>query len=279
MPYPNVEPHLQQIAEAAKEFIENRFNVKNPKIGKELDPDIHWQPTLHWKNKTGFIGCEVSGRPFRPIVEIAFGGITSKGLPVTIFIAYPSAPAIPLKDFNEDIEMAKRYGIGLISISDDLKGTIQHRGVSVPLFISPPDFSKFKNSVRPMIMSAYEDFIDGNPTGGVQKLGQLVESAMVHLGTQARKKGTFAKGGFSPSKYYPQANLIDEMMAERIIDNGILGRCRGFSDDRGSVSHSPKSLKAAIKVERLLKDCFVSGLRILEELPEAMTVKGYKFRV
>jgi hypothetical protein len=200
------------------------------------------------------------------------------GLPVTIFIAYPDVPQIPLKDFNADIKKAKQYGVGLISISENHEGAIQYHGMPVNLFLSAPDFNRFKQPIRPGVMSAYEDFTDGNPDGGVQKLGQLVESAIVNLAIQARNKGTYKKGGFVEGKYYPQGNLIDELMHERIIDNGVLGRCRGFCDDRGSVSHKPRDLKEAIRIQKSLKECFLLGLRILEELPAFLIKKGYRFR-
>ena len=122
--------------------------------------------------------------------------------------------------------------------------------------------------------------MNGDPVHGVQELGQIIEHALLHLAQQAKKKGKLNSGGFqSIEDYYPQAKLIGDLTRDSVIDASLLGRCRGFADDRNSVSHKPRTLKKAIEREQTIKDCWSVGLRILRELPARSKEKGFVFRV
>ena len=79
--------------------------------------------------------------------------------------------------------------------------------------------------------------------------------------------------------YDSRGNIVDDLVRENILDKAILGRCRGYVEDRNRVSHKPRNLKKAIELERKLKLDFQTGLRILEELPIKLVSKSYKLKL
>lgn len=115
---------------------------------------------------------------------------------------------------------------------------------------------------------------------GVQAIGQLVELILGNLAEQAKKSGALKSGGFvSKAKFYSLASLVDDFTKDKILNNAMLGRCRGFVEDRNNSSHKPSSLQKAKKLHHDLKNAWLGGLRILIELPAALKENGYKFKL
>ncbi len=157
----------------------------------------------------------------------------------------------------------------------------QHHGIEVSLHVPSPRPSLFISKLRPLVQHAYDLYINGDPRHGVQEIGQIIENVLKNVGLQAKKKNALTKGGFPPAKgkNYPFANLVEDLMREYVLDNAILGRCRGFAEDRNNSSHPPTSIKQAVKTYQTLKNAMSSGLRILEELPIEVKKKGYLLKI
>lgn len=272
--------HLHTIADAAEMLIKVKYNLGNPLIEMPIDPSISWSPTLHWKTKIGYIACEVHETPWPVSIRTAFADGSTTDLPLKIIVAHPNSSLRTQSDFIKDSSEAKRLGCGLLTVNDDNTGQFQHLGIEIPLYLPTPKFSTFNKKLRAEVQHAYELYINGDPSHGVQEMGQLIENIIVHLADQAKKKGTLTSGGFtSPNVFYSQGNLIDDLMRDRVIDNAILGKCRGFVEDRNGSSHKPKSIKQAIERNRKLKNAMSAGLLILEEIPKKLKEKGYKLKI
>jgi hypothetical protein len=273
--------HLHKIADAAMAVIKTRYNLTDPIIESSIDSSIGWQPTLLWKVNTGYIACEVHETPMPPVIKSAFGDISTSGIPVRVIVAHPANDTISQSEFIKESNEVKRYGCGLVSINDDSSGTFQFQGIDIPLYFPVPKYSQFNKKMQADIQKAYEFYINGDPRHGVQELGQVIENIITHLAYQAKKKGTLTKGGFPPAKgkHYAFATLVEDLMRENVIDNGILGRCRGFADDRNACSHRPKTIKQAIEVNKKLRTAMTGGLQILEEIPQKLKDKGYTLKL
>ncbi len=282
MPYSNLQPPLVPVAVAAEKVLKDRFNLGRPRYDQPIHDSVSWRPTLHWKTKTGYMACEVSERPFAGIFKAAFAEISSAGLPIRIIAAYPKENSLSTSKYQDDLADARRFGIGLLSVDNDDVALLEYAGVSVCLHVSPPDFKKFKDKkLRTSVHNAYDIYMTADPAHGVQELGQLVDDAMYNLAVQAKQKNILRTGGFDPAnaKNYALGNLIDDLMRDRVIDNGVLGRCRGFVDDRNGTSHKPHTLAEATELEERLKNSFKDGLFILQELPSRMHQKGFLFHL
>jgi hypothetical protein len=278
MRYTLLPPALHKIADSAEEIIKNRYRLPKAQIETPIDANIPWTPTLHWKTKTEYIACEVSERPFPSIFNQVFGEITANGLPIRIIIAYPIEHTLSPKDWQTEINKAKKYGIGLLTADENKNGQIDYQGVSVSLHIPSPDLSKFKNNIQKEVRHAYEIYMNSDPKHGVQELGQIIENVFINLAVQAKKKGKLVTGDFQDkAKHYAQGKLIDDMIKDKIIDVAFLRKCRAYADDRNNVSHKPKSIKEAILLEKNLRGAFQTGLFILENFPEKLRAAGYKF--
>lgn len=281
MSYTLLSPHLVSIADCANGTIKERYNLKkNGLIESSIDSSIPFRPTLHWKSKTHFIACEVADRPFPKSLKETFADIVATGLPIRLLVAYPKDNELSVKDYQDDINQCKKFGIGYLAVDSLGQGSIDYNGLSLSLHLPfPKDFSQYKSHLRSIVVDAYEHYLSkGDPDVGLQKIGQTVENLLYNTAVQAKKKGSFTYNGFNPPNFIIQALLIDKLIDESILDNGILGRCKDFAKDRNKVSHKPKTLAEAKKIEKKLKENFIAGTKILEDLPLAITNKSYRVK-
>lgn len=276
------------IKESVIDTIQSRYQIKKVLENTEIDPAISWRPSYVWKTKTSIIACEATETTLAlPILDIAYGQILAKGLPVRIMLAYFESSVIEKSKVTEIHKAEKEYrekGIGIIRIDDSFNGTIVNHGISLSLFIPPSEISKkrFINSLHRKISDAYELYSSSiDPSKGVQDLGQIIEGAIKDLALQANNKKKLQWKNFDPLRItsYGQAMVIDNLTTNSIISKSILGKCRGFCDDRNLASHKAMTIKVQAENEKKLKNNFLTGLRILEDLPREIKSKGYSFKV
>ena len=272
--------HLHAFAESANFIIKNRYGLPDGIVEQAIQSDIPLQPTLHWKTKTHYIACEVAERPYPEAIKRQFTDIVASAQPIQIIVAYPKDNTLSAKDYRTDITTAKALGIGFIAVELDKKGDFEYPGVSIPLRIEPLDMKNFTPKLRPLVADAYHTYmLNGDPKTGLQKLGQIVEDILYNSASRAKKKGHFTYNKFKPPKYINQKKLIDEMINEAVLDIPILGRCQDFREARNGVSHKPKSKAEAVRIEKKLKENFIIGTRILEDLPGKVKEKGYRLKI
>lgn len=272
-------PHLHTVADAAETLIRLKYGLSQTRIETAISSEIGLEPTLHWKTPLGYIICEVSEKPLPVSILTAYSEIIASGLPIKVIIAYPSSLTITQAEYLKESNKAKKFGLGLLSVNDDGTGNFEHTGIDLSLYLPSPEMASYHQAFRAEINKAFDLYINGDPVHGVQAVGQLVEDTLVNVAHQAKKKGLLISGGFrSKEAYYPSAKLIDDFIADRILDNIILGRCRGFIDDRNKTSHKPKNLLQAQKLHKALKNSMLDGLRIIENLPKSLKDKTYRVR-
>lgn len=276
------DPELIEVGKASINNLEERYHLTDVKIEQAIDSSIKWRPHMHWIQDYHIIACEVSNRPFPSNMNEIFAEISVGGQPIKIFVAYPLKNDLSSEELHNDIIKAKIYGIGLICVDDSKRCNIISKGLPVNLVIPQTtvnDFSKYHKKLKPLIKNAVESYTDGYPKHGVQELGQLIESSIRYLAIKAKRLGHYSSGGDPNSDSYSFGKIVDDLIRERIINAAILGKCRGFVEDRNRVSHKPRSLKKVVELEIKLREDFLQGLRILEDLPIKMKLKNYTFKV
>jgi hypothetical protein len=271
-------PHQHVIANTANLVIKMRYGVHDAKVLSSIDKNVPWRPSLLWDNSNEYIGCEASDRPFPRAIKEVFSDIAVTGLPIRVIIAYPKDNTLSAREYQDDLSQAKRLGIGYLSVAENNNGQLEYEGIPISLHLPQIDLSRFRHCLVKGVNDAYMLYMNGNPPHGVQELGQIIEQYINSLATQAKNKGKLTTSKYVPGKYYKFAKLVDELIIDRIIDVAVLGKCRGFVDDRNSSSHKPKSKKAAIDIFRKTKNCFLLGMQLLEDLPSKYEEKGYRFR-
>lgn len=282
MTYILLSPHLRIYQDPTDETVRNRYALKlNGKFESSIDPSIPFRPTLHWKTKTHYIACEIADRPFPKTIKESFADILVSGEPIRLIVSYPKENSLSAKDYQEDIKQCKKFGIGYMSIEENGRGNIEYQGISLAhYFPFPKDFKAFKNQIKKSVEDAYEHYLyKGDPDVGLQNLGQTIERLLITTATQAKKKGNFVSRKFNPPKFISQTSLINEMISENILENTILERCKESAKHRNGVSHIPKNLKEARKIEEKMKENFLEASKILEILPLEILKKGYKIRL
>jgi hypothetical protein len=271
--------HQQLIAQTANLVIKTRYGFRDAKVLAPIDVAVPWRPSLLWKAQTEFIGCEVSDRPFPQSIKGIFSDVVATGLPIRVIVAYPKDNTLSAKDYQEDLGQAKKLGVGYLSVTDTNNGQLEYEGIPISLHLPPPDLRKYRKCLAKEINDAYSLYMNGNPPHGVQELGQIIEEYINSLATQAKGKGKLTKSKYHPGRYYRFSNLVEDLIDDKTINMGILGKCRGFVDDRNRSSHKPKTRKAAVDAYRKTKNCFLLGLELLEEFPAKFEAKGYKFKL
>lgn len=182
-------------------------------------------------------------------------------------------------EFQKDIRKAKQHGIGYMPVDSILpKALLEYKGVSSILSIPSLDLSSLKPAIRTKVNDAFDLYMNGDPKHGVQELGQLLEKCMKELAAQAKTKGKLTNSRFIKGKYYKLTKLIDELIVDKTIDLGILGNCRGFVYPRNQTSH-PQDITSTKRIQKKLRQEFIKGVSILEELPTAFKAKNYQFRI
>lgn len=279
--YELLEPDLVEIAEKSILKIQERFNLKNVKIEEAFNSEINYKPTLHWKTKTHIIVCEIASSPFPDSIKYFYSEIVVKGLPVKIIIAYPINRQINITEYNKQLNKAKEYGIGLISLDENGLAELENIGLSIPLHIPKITLTKYKKNLRHSIEDAYSVYINGNPRHGVQELGQIIEQTIRNLAIQAKRLGHYTDGVNPNLPASSFATIIDDLIRNSILSRTFLNRVRAYTEDRNSVSHRVNSIKQSIIIENKLKLDFQTGLRILEEIPSIFNSgkNGFKYKV
>lgn len=255
--------------------------MSRTKIELPIDDSLSWRPTFWWKNRTEIIACEVTERPYLKSFENLFADVISKNVYVKIIIASPEPVDLSALEHRKDLQKLKGFGFGHLCIGDSEPSVFDFLGLPVPMFITEPKYESLKSKLRPCIRESFRMYMtEGNPDHGVQELGQIVENIIYNLGDQACAKSKLTLGGYcSRTGHYAINQLIEDLIRERIIDVGVLGRCRGFMDDRNGYSHRPRSIREALRRALLLKECWNVAVRILEDIPEKLRIKGYNLKI
>lgn len=273
------DPELIKIADLSKDRIASRFGLRNCKVETAFDSSINFVPTFHWKSTSHIFVCEVSHRPFPLTVKELFADAVVKNLSTKIYVVYPKHPDLTARELQDDLDKAKSFGIGLISV--DIDGTVnfERTAISIPLYLQTIDIKKFPVSLRSSVENLIDIYmLNGLPDKALQELGQLIESIVLNTAKQAKKSGSFTYAGFRPPRFIRQSQLIEEMINENVINIGLLSRCKDFANDRNSVSHKPQSRAEAQRIESKLKENFLIGMKILEDFPQHLKAKNIKLK-
>lgn len=267
---------FRPIALVAHKKIKERFVISSKtRILEQIDPNISWRPTFQWRTDLEIIVCEVSNRPFPPTVTDNYSDLIASGLPIRVIVACPAENDLTTIRYAPDITRAKKAGVGFLSIAANGISQIEYIGLPLALHLPQFDTSKFNRKIRLNVNDAYDIFLGVNPKHGVQELGQIIEKCMRNLAEQAYNKGKLVSLQ-NLKKTTSLAIVIDALISDNIIDKAILGRCRGYVPPRNKASH-PDTMAEIVKMSRKLKENFLTGTSIIEELPECFRKKGFNF--
>lgn len=264
------------IALIANKKIKERFVISSKtRILEQIDPNITWRPTFQWRTGLEIIVCEVSNRPYPPTIAENYSDLISSGLPIRVIVACPSENDLTTIRYAPEITRAKKAGVGFLAISNDNTYNFDYLGIPLALHLPKLEPIKFHKKIRLDVFNAYDTFLGIYPKHGVQELGQIIEKIIRNLADQAKlasKLPSLPKF----TKKTPFAKILDSLVTDNVINKSILGKCRGYITPRNDTSH-PKDIKELIIITRRLKENFLTGMSIIEELPEFITKKGYIF--
>jgi hypothetical protein len=270
-------PSLWQYAEPVLKKLKDSFYLRNAKIEQSFSTEIGWIPTFHCVKKDEIIICEISNRPYPPSVSENYADLISCGLPLRILIAYPLTNSLTTFDYHKDINNAKKKRIGYLSIDDKNNVNIEYKGLPLSYCISDQEIKdrNIKPFLKPDILRSFDTYNNGDPKHGVQELGQIIEKYMRRLAEEAKSKNKF---NFNFNSRTNISKIIDNLITQNILDKSILISCRNFLIARNNTSHPSNNIKESKKINKRLKENYLNGLTIIEDMPDSFKKKRYTFK-
>ena len=264
-------------AERAAQFFKKNQGVSSFHVEEQLISALGYRPTLFAVTPDHHYLCnEVSESPYPVPLESVVLDCLTQGLPVRLYVAFPS-DVLP-GDYKERVDRAHAHGVGVLEVA-----RTEEKVIYAPLSLSlaglrPRPKSEFPPRYRSVLMDAEGTFRGGNPVQGCLMIYSEIEalSRRVAKKTKARRLWRALKSGEKP----PRINLSNGAWAkvmETLIDHldaslcpspnrALLNGVAGLTAQRNDHGHKPSSKAALIKRDRELRTRFENAVDILYDL-------------
>jgi hypothetical protein len=270
------------VAHPVANFITERYGKGGFKIESGIRPDLMWRPTIQVnRTKYELLAIEVSEDLYPMILKMVAHDISREipDMPISVYVACPLA--VYVADAKQvTVRKLKEHGFGLFTVDDT--GHVAEQFPAIPLIHQIPEatlsdgIKSLPSGIRVKFKNAF-DLYRTNSNQGLQDTGQLVESLIYCMASNAHKKGWISK----PDKMVAAA-MVDQMYAAKELNNyrAALGAARNFLKSyRNMASHPPKSYKAAAEKIKLMRSGFVDSLNTTVALCSALKELHFTIRV
>jgi hypothetical protein len=273
--FTTLNPSLEMAASQALAHCKNHYGSKGLRLEQGIDPSIAWRPTFFLSvGPFEKLAVEVSDIIYPDVLKGAGQELQHYDGLVRV------AQVAPLETFLADkdqklVQKLRDHGLGLLTVGADGKVIKQFDCAPLIQFVSEAhveaSIKKLPSSLKVLLRTAYQTF-RVNPVQGVQDAGQIVEGLVNSLAKQ-----TAAKAQINPVKGL--ANLIDLMYTNAFYKDqrAALGAARGNAKFyRNPTSHAPRSARDAAGRIRQSREGFLSALKDIALLADAMKSLGCK---
>jgi len=267
---------LVPTAERAVEYFRDNHGISGFRAEEEIGPTLQYRPTLQALTGERYILCvEVSESPYPALLEHVVLDCVTQGLPVKLYVAFPSNP-LPA-DYKARVDRARAHGIGVLEVSPNLTQLIHP---SLPLSLTslrPRPKNEFPARYRAVLAEAETTFKNGSPAQGCMLVHQEIEQLSRKIAKKTQAKALWR--GLRPGEKAPRYSgktawsrvmeiLIDHLDSAKCSqpDRSLLNRIAGMTTHRNDGGHKPENLKALIKRDRELRTRFETAVDTLFDL-------------
>ncbi len=267
---------LVPTAERVVEYFRDNHGIGNFRVEEEIGPDLSFRPTLQALTTDHYYLCvEVNESPYPALLEPVVLDCVTQGLPVKLFVAFPSDP-LPA-DYKARVDRARAHGIGVLEVSPNRTVAI-HPALPLSLVgLRPRPKKEFPARYRAPLASAEDTFRNGSPAQGCLLVQQEIErlSRKITKKTQAKALWRPLKPGEKAPKFSDKTAwarvmeiALDHIDLKRCPtpDRALLNRIAGMTTQRNEGGHKPTNLKALIKRDREARTRFESAVDTLYDL-------------
>jgi hypothetical protein len=267
---------LVATAERAVEYFRDNHGLGSFRVEEEIGPTLQYRPTLQTMTSDHYYLCvELSESPYPALLEPVVLDCVTQGLPVKLYVAFPSDPLPP--DYKARVDRARAHGIGVLEISPNQTQLIH---TSLPLSLvglRPRPNREFPPRYRSALAAAENTFKNGSPAQGCMLIHQEIEQLSRKIAKKTQAKGLWRS--LKPNEKAPRFSektawarvmeiVIDHLDFSKCPtpDKSLLNRIAGMTTHRNDGGHKPDSLKALVKRDREVRTRFENAVDTLFDL-------------
>lgn len=272
---------IAYLVEAAQEYFDRQYERPGIQVFTELDRNLEWRPSLHFKGPNHqIIAAEATEEPFPSIMKVWAQDVLQVYKPVSVYVICPEN-AVLAKSNQPHVRNLREYGFGLLTVNDELIVTQQFDCIPLILHIPEQEFFSAirgitRKAVRLRVKDAFRRYQTG-PRNAVQELRQLLEDLVNGTVREAIDAGHLPAGVADA----PLANKVDELQTTPGFtgSRAELAGVRHFIATYGNpASHAPRTATQAYQELEQCKVGFRTGVQIVKGLEAAILGSGYRLR-
>jgi hypothetical protein len=267
---------LVATAERTVHYFRDNHGITGFRVEAEFGPTLAYRFTLQALTPDHYYLCvEVNESPYPGILEPVVLDCVTQGLPVKLYVAFPSDSLSA--DYKTRVDRARSHGVGVIEVSPT-----QTQVIHPPLPLSlaslrPRPKSEFPPKFRSILAEAENTFKSGSPAQGCLLVQQEIEQLSRKVAAKTRAKNLWRP--LNPGERAPRLTdrtpwarvmeiLIDHLDARacRHPERALLNRIAGLTPHRNEAGHKPNNLKILIKRDREARTRFESAVDTLYDL-------------
>lgn len=269
---------LVPTAERAVEYFRDNHGIGSFRVEGEIGPELSYRPTLQALTSDHYYLCiEVSESPYPTIIEPVVLDCVTQGLPVKLYVAFPSDP-MPA-DYKARTDRARAHGVGVLEVSPTRTQVI-HPALPLSLAgLRPRPKKEFPARYRSALAGAEDTFKNGSPAQGCLLIQQEIEQLSRKIAKRTQAKHLWR--ALKPNEEAPRFSdrtawakvmeiLLGHLDASKCAtpDRSLLNRIAGLTAHRNEGGHKPGNLKALVKRDREARTRFESAVDTLYDLIE-----------
>lgn len=269
MSYLILPSNLHSAADKVRSYFDKDYGLKNIKVEESIDDDVNWRPTISGSTSDYHLVCvEVTDGGYTSALDNAVVQLMTKGLPVRLFVAYPSDDSVDSDKVLATFRTASDKGIGIVEVRSTGRCVVRQNAIKLSLAavrrIDRPSLAK---KYRQAFVDAEATFLNGDPSKGCSRVYDELEALTRKFATRAAKLGWWNPGSMKIDTG-PWAKVLAGMIRDfsgRLGD--VRGRCPGFelhllngilgvTGHRNDSGHKPRSRKALMTRDAQLRTRF-----------------------
>jgi hypothetical protein len=276
MNYVYLSNSLVPTAERAAQYFKDNHGINAFRVEQELYPGLAYRPTLQALSADHYYLCiEVNESPYPGILEPVVLDCVTQGLPVKLYVAFPSDP-VPA-DYKVRVDRARAHGVGVLELSPD-RAQVIHPPLPLSLVsVRARAKNEFPPRYRTFLTDAENTFKSGSPAQACLLIQAEIEQLSRKVARKSKAKGFWRS--LRPNEKTPRLSdktpwaKVMEMLLDHLDpnkcgspDRPLLNRIAGLTSHRNEAAHKPKTLKALIKRDREARTRFESAVDTFYDL-------------
>ncbi len=268
---------VAHLAASIVSYLKARFEAGSIGVQLGLGSDIRWSPTLQFTyQKHTTIAVEVDPDSVYPqILKLNALQLLNTTSPVAVYAACPEEV---FTNGQREVADLRSHGFGLLTVST--AGHVVSHFPAIPLIQCVPEkevdelISALPKRLRVAFREAYIVY-RGDPSAGLQKASQVVESEIDAATTKAVKLGWLPKSSAKETS----AKKLDLLAATKQLGSqaAAIGGVRHFiKTHRNPSSHPARTKRETLERLKNCKSGFVDSLKLTAELRAAFAKQGLK---